>query len=102
MEVAESSAEHKQRYCEELLASKKLGQNRFVLNHAGYVTVNALHPRQYFALKIELYELLTPLHACRIRAATTRLERRGCLSRSLARCFVRTRRNGSLRCASGT
>lgn len=79
MEGYESSAEHKQRYCEELLASEKLGQNRFVLNHAGYVTVNALHPRQYFALKIKLYELLTQLHDRRIRAATAWLERKGLL-----------------------
>lgn len=52
---------------------------RFVLNHASYVTLNELHPRQYFALKIELYDLLTQLHAKRITAATTWLERRGVL-----------------------
>jgi hypothetical protein len=79
MEVSEISMEYKQRYCEELLASEKLGQNRFVLNHAGYVTVNASHPRQYFAFKIELYELLTQLHARRIKAAITWLERKGLL-----------------------
>lgn len=79
IEGSERSAKHKQRYCEELLASEKLGQNRFVLNHAGYVTVHAMHPRQYFALKIELYERLTQLHARRIRAATTWLERKGLL-----------------------
>lgn len=79
MEGHDGSAERKQRYCEELLANEKLCQNRFVLNHAGYVTVNALHPRQYFALKIELYDLLTQFHARRIRAATTWLERKGLL-----------------------
>ncbi|WP_223480605.1 MULTISPECIES: YiiX/YebB-like N1pC/P60 family cysteine hydrolase [unclassified Pseudomonas] len=79
MEGHDGSAERKQRYCEELLANEKLCQNRFVLNHAGYVTVNALHPRQYFALKIELYDLLTQFHSRRIRAATTWLERRGLL-----------------------
>lgn len=79
MEGHDGSAKRKQRYCEELLANEKLGQNRFILNHAGYVTVNALHPRQYFALKIELYDLLTQLHARRIRAATTWLERKGLL-----------------------
>ena len=88
MEGYERSAEGKKRYCEELLASEKLGRNRFVLNHAGYVTLHALHPRQYFALKIELYELLSQLHVRRIKAATTWLERRGLLepaSRTLLR-----------------
>ena len=88
MEKDERSVEGKTRYCEELLASEKLGQNRFVLNHAGYVTLHALHPRQYFALKIELYELLSQLHVRRIKAATTWLERRGLLepaSRTLLR-----------------
>jgi hypothetical protein len=79
MEGRDGSAERVQRYCEDLLEDEKLCQNRFVLNHAGYVTVNTLHPRQYFALKIELYDLLTALHARRIRAATTWLERRGLL-----------------------
>jgi len=79
MEGHDGSSERKQRYCEELLANETLCQNRFVMNHAGYVTVNALHPRQYFALKIELYYLLTQFHARRIRAATTWLERRGLL-----------------------
>lgn len=79
MEGHNGSAKRKQRYCEELLANEKLGQNRFILNHADYVTVNALHPRQYFALKIELYDLLTQLHARRIRAATTWLVRKGLL-----------------------
>ncbi|MBU7440924.1 YiiX/YebB-like N1pC/P60 family cysteine hydrolase [Paraburkholderia fungorum] len=79
MEGHNGSAERKRRYCEELLADEKMCQNRFVLNHAGYVTVNTLHPRQYFALKIELYDLLTQFHARRIRAATTWLERRGLL-----------------------
>lgn len=79
MEGHDGSATRKQRYCEELLTDEKLGQNRFILNHAGYVTVNALHPRQYFALKIELYDLLTQFHARRIRAARTWLERKGLL-----------------------
>jgi hypothetical protein len=79
MEGHDGSTERKQRYCEELLADERLGQNRFVLNHAGYVTLNTLHPRQYFALKIELYDLLTQFHARRIKAATTWLERRGLL-----------------------
>ncbi|KAA0696102.1 hypothetical protein DT594_01710 [Halopseudomonas laoshanensis] len=77
MESYNGSSNSKQRYCEELLADERLDQNRFIKNHAGYVTVNSLHPRQYFALKIELYELLTELHARRIRTATTWLERRG-------------------------
>lgn len=77
MEGHTSSAERKQRYCEELLADEELCQNRFVLNHAGYVTVNTLHPRQYFALKVELYDILTQFHARRIRAATRWLERKG-------------------------
>ncbi|MBW9242087.1 YiiX/YebB-like N1pC/P60 family cysteine hydrolase [Pseudomonas paracarnis] len=76
MEGHNRSSKRKQRYCEELLANEKSGQNRFILSHAGYVTVNALHPRQYFALKIKLYELLTQFHARRIRAATTWLERK--------------------------
>lgn len=79
MEGHDGSAERKQRYCEELLADEALGQNRFVLNHAGYVTVNTLHPRQYFALKVELYERLAQFHARRVRAATAWLERRGML-----------------------
>ncbi|MGZ2744454.1 YiiX/YebB-like N1pC/P60 family cysteine hydrolase [Burkholderia stagnalis] len=79
MEGHDGSAERKQSYCEELLADEELCQNRFVLNHAGYVTLNTLHPRQYFALKVELYELLTQFHARRIKAATAWLERRGLL-----------------------
>lgn len=79
MEGHDGSAERKQRYCEALLADEKLCQNRFVLNHAGYVTMNTLYPRQYFALKVELYDLLTQFHARRIKAATTWLERRGLL-----------------------
>lgn len=75
----DGSAERMQRYCEELLADEKLGQNRFALNHAGYVAMNTLHPRQYFALKVELYDHLTQLHARRIEAATAWLERRGLL-----------------------
>ncbi|WP_340648249.1 YiiX/YebB-like N1pC/P60 family cysteine hydrolase [Pseudoxanthomonas winnipegensis] len=77
MEGHDSSTERKQRYCEELLADEELCRNRFILNHAGYVTVNTLHPRQYFALMVELYDLLTQFHARRIKAATTWLERRG-------------------------
>ncbi|EPA99427.1 hypothetical protein PG5_02340 [Pseudomonas sp. G5(2012)] len=83
MEEYERSAEGKKRYCEELLASEKLGQNRFVVNHACYVTLNALHPRKYFALKIDLYKLLTQQHARRIKAAATWLERRGLLEPEL-------------------
>jgi hypothetical protein len=79
MEGHDGPAERKQRYCEELLADEELCQNRFVLNHAGYVTMNTLHPRQYFALKVELYDLLTQFHARRIKAATAWLERRGLL-----------------------
>lgn len=79
MEGHDGSPERKQRYCEGLLADEKLFQNRFVLNHAGYVTLNTLHPRQYFALKVELYDLLMQFHARRIKAATTWLERRGLL-----------------------
>ncbi|REG58936.1 permuted papain-like amidase YaeF/Yiix C92 family enzyme [Paraburkholderia sp. BL6669N2] len=85
MEGHDGSAERKQRYCEELLADEKLCQNRFVLNHAGYVTVNTLHPRQYFALQVELYNLLTQLHGRRINAATTWLERRGLLESAPAK-----------------
>lgn len=76
MEGHNYSSKRKQRYCEELLANEKLGQNRFILNHAGYVTINALHPRKYFALKIELYELLTQFHIRRIRTATSWLQRK--------------------------
>ncbi len=79
MEGHNGSEERKRRYCEELLADEELCQNRFVLNHAGYVTLNTLHPRQYFALMIELYGVLTDLHARRIKAATAWLERRGLL-----------------------
>ena len=79
MEGHDGSEERKQKYCKGLLAGEEFGQNRFILNHAGYVTVNSLHPRQYFALKIELYDLLTQLHAQRIKAATAWLERRGLL-----------------------
>lgn len=79
MEGHGGSAERKQRYCEELLADEALCQNRFVLNHAGYVTLNTLHPRQYFALMVELYDHLTQFHARRVKAATAWLERRGLL-----------------------
>lgn len=83
MEGHDGSAERKQRYCEELLADEALCQNRFILNRAGYVTMNTFHPRQYFALKIELYDLLTQFHARRIKAATAWLERRGLLEPAL-------------------
>lgn len=79
MEGHKGSEERKRRYCEELLAEEELCQNRFVLNHAGYVTVNTLHPRQYFALKVELYDILTEFNARRVKAATAWLERRGLL-----------------------
>lgn len=79
MEGHDGSEERKQSYCEELLADEELCPNRFVLNHAGYVTVNTLHPRQYFALKVGLYDLLTQFHARRIKAATSWLEQRGLL-----------------------
>lgn len=87
MEGHDGSAERKQKYCEELLADEKLCQNRFVLNHAGYVTVNTLHPRQYFALKVELYDLLTQFHARRVKAATAWLERRGLLEPAPPKLF---------------
>jgi hypothetical protein len=80
MEGHDGSEERQQRYCEALLADEKLGPNRFVQNRAGYVTLHARHPRQYFAHKIELYELLTEFHAKRVRAATTWLVRRGLLA----------------------
>ena len=79
MEGHNGSKKRKQRYCEELLADEELCQNRFILNHAGYVTLNTLHPRQYFALMVELHDILTHFHARRIKAATTWLERRGLL-----------------------
>lgn len=79
MEGHGGSAKRKQSYCEALLEDERLCQNRFVMNHAGYVTMNTLHPRQYFALKVELYDLLTQFHARRIKAATAWLERRGLL-----------------------
>ncbi|MBS1154450.1 MAG: hypothetical protein H6R07_374 [Proteobacteria bacterium] len=79
MEGHKGSEERKQRYCEELLADEELCQNRFIMNHAGYVTMNTLHPRQYFAMKVELYDILTQLHARRMKAATAWLERRGLL-----------------------
>ena len=79
MEGHDGSTERKQRYCEQLLADEDLCQNRFIQNHAGYVTVNTLHPRRYFALMVELYDRLTNFHACRVKAATTWLESRGLL-----------------------
>lgn len=77
MEGHPGSAKRKQMYCEELLEDEELCQNRFILNHAGYVAMNTLHPRQYFALKLELYDNLTHFHDRRIKAATAWLERRG-------------------------
>lgn len=77
MEGHDVSEELKRRYCKELLEDEKLGVNRFVLNHAGYVTLNTTHPRQYFALKVGLYEILAGFHARRVRAATKWLERKG-------------------------
>lgn len=82
MERQVFSAERMQRYCEALLTDEALCQNRFIMNHAGYVTMNTLHPRQYFAIKVELYELLTELHARRIKAAIAWLVRRGLLKRT--------------------
>ena len=79
MEGHSVSEECKQRYCEVLLTDEKLCENRFILNHAGYVTLNTLHPRQYFALMVELYDILTQFHARRVNAAATWLERRGLL-----------------------
>lgn len=77
MEGHNGSDARKQRYCEVVLADEKLSQNRFILNHAGYVTLNTLHPRQYFSLMVNLYDVLTQFHARRIKAATAWLERRG-------------------------
>lgn len=77
MEGHNGSDERKRRYCEELLGDERLGQNRFVLNHAGYVTINTTYPRHYFALKVELYDLLASFHARRVKAAKEWLERRG-------------------------
>lgn len=77
MEGHDASEERKRRYCEELLVDEELCQNRFVLSHAGYIAVNTLHPRGYFALMVDLYDVLAQLHARRIKAATSWLERRG-------------------------
>ena len=79
MEGHAGSVERNRKYCEELLADEKLCQNRFVLNHAGYVGINMSHPRRYFALKIELYDLLAHFHARRIMAASSWLKRKGML-----------------------
>ncbi|MHA6874950.1 YiiX/YebB-like N1pC/P60 family cysteine hydrolase [Ralstonia pseudosolanacearum] len=79
MEGHNRSANQKRKYCEELLADEKLCQNRFIVNRAGYVTMNTLHPRQYFALMVELYEVLTQFHSRRIKTATAWLERKGLL-----------------------
>lgn len=77
MEGHNGSEEEKQSYCEVLLADEELCPNRFILNHGGYVTLNTLHPRQYFALMVELYDILTHFHARRIKVATAWLESRG-------------------------
>ena len=79
MEEHKDSSDHMQRYCEALLADEDLCQNRFIANHAGYVTLNTSHPRQYFALMVELYDILTQLHAQRTKASTAWLERMGLL-----------------------
>lgn len=76
MEGHRAPEELKRKYCEDLLDDQKIGQNRFVINHAGYVRLNAVHPRRYFALQVELYQKLASLHARRIKAATKWLERR--------------------------
>lgn len=77
MEGSQRSEERMRRCCEELLEDEKIGQSRFVLNHAGYVTLNTTHPRQYFALQTELYSVLAGFHARRVRAAREWLKRRG-------------------------
>jgi hypothetical protein len=77
MEGYSVSDEWKQWYCEALLVDESSSQNRFVVNHAGYVTLNTLHPRRYFAQMIELHDTLTFFHAKRIKAATSWLEFRG-------------------------
>lgn len=74
MEGHKSSAERKQRYCESLLADEEICQSRFIVNHAGYVTLNTLHPRQFFGLKVDLCDILAQLHARRTKTATDWLE----------------------------
>jgi len=101
MEEHDAPQERKQKHCEGLLDDDRLCQNRFVLNHAGYVTLNTLHPREYFALKVELYDLLTQFHCRRIRAATTWLEQKRLLKPvpyTLLRPHTPT---GLLPCANG-
>ncbi|OON62464.1 hypothetical protein B0920_03115 [Massilia sp. KIM] len=88
IEGHEVSTERKRRYCEALLEDEQLGPNRFVLNHAGYVSLNTAHPRQYFARKIELYDLLTQFHYRRIQAASGWLARRG-LRKNVPRSLLR-------------
>lgn len=80
LEALDVPAPHKQDYCADLVDDEQLGQNRFVLNRAGYVALHTAHPRQYFALKMELYSLLAELHAQRVRTAVTWFERRGLLT----------------------
>lgn len=83
MEGHDRSDERKRRYCEELLEDEKLGHNRFVLNHAGYVSLNFAHPRRYFALKVELYDRLASFHARRVKAAKDWLARKGLIEPSV-------------------
>ncbi len=87
IEGRDGSSERKQRYCEELLADEELCQNRFIVNHTGYVILNTLHPRQYFALMVELYNSLTEFHARRIKAATDWLARSGLLDPPPSKLF---------------
>lgn len=77
LETRDVPKQHKQDYCADLVEEERLGQNRFVVNRAGYVALQMAHPRQYFGLKVELYTLLAELHAQRVRTAVTWLERRG-------------------------
>ncbi|MGI4858963.1 MAG: YiiX/YebB-like N1pC/P60 family cysteine hydrolase [Janthinobacterium lividum] len=79
MEGHPGTEERKRAYCLDLLHDHVSSQNRFVVNHAGYVTLHAKHPRQYFAYQIELYEALAAFHARRLKAAAAWLERRGVL-----------------------
>jgi len=76
MEGHMGSKDGKWWYCEALLAEEELCPNRFIQNHAGYVTLNTLHSRQYFDLMVQLYDILTQFHARRVNTATAWLERR--------------------------
>lgn len=79
MEGYNGSDARKRRYCDAVVADDKMGQNRFIMNHAGYVALNAMHPRSYFALMADLYNILTDLNDRRLKAATSWLSRRGLL-----------------------